>query len=191
MIITRAQALGLHAYFAAEGSAYAKDWLGNVGAGVVDNSHAPDSNDAAFIPVGTIQDWEHKATAKTTKTKAPNPSILATNRVVTTDQELSYNFTTNEVTPLALATFYRTGVALVQASTQFVPLGGKPPHGFLLLEGFSTEGDQVNPYLNFLVWVFFEVASGVDGGDNKILLPKFQCEQCISPINTVGAPQAS
>jgi hypothetical protein len=191
MIITRAQALGLHGFFAAEGSAYAKDYLGNVGAGVVDASHAPDSNDAAFIPLGTIQDWEHKASAKTTKTMAPNPSILGNKRVVTTAQELSYNFTTNEVTPLTLATFYRSSAALVQASAQFVPLSGKPPHGFLLLEGFSTEGDQENPYMTMLIWVFLSVTGGMDGGDNKILMPKFECEQLISPVNTVGTAQAS
>ena len=191
MIITRAQALGLHAYFAPEGSAYAKDYLGNVGAGVVDVSHAPDSNDAAFIAVGTIEDWEHKASAKTTKTMGPNPSILATRRVVTTEQELSYNFTTNEVSPLALGIFYRTSAALVQASAQFVPLSGKPPHGFLLLEGFSTEGDQGNPYINMLIWVFLQVTGGMKGGDNIILKPTFEAEQCISSINTVGALQGS
>jgi hypothetical protein len=191
MIITRAQALGMHAFFAAEGSAYAKDYLGNVGAGVVDVSHAPDSNDAAFIPVGAIEDWTHKSTAKTMKTKRPNPSILGTSRVVTVDQEMSYEFTTNEVTPLALATFYRSSVALVQASASFVPLSGKPPHGFLLLEGFSTEGDQNNPYMLFLFWGFLEITGGFEGGDSKILKPKFQIEQCISTINIVSTPQAN
>lgn len=191
MIITRAQALGLHAFFAPEGSAYAKDYLGNVGAGVVDVNHAPDSNDAAFLSLTTIEDWEHKITDKTVKTKAPNPSILATKRVVTVDQELSYNFTGNEITPVGLGIFYRSSATLTQASAQFVPLSGKPPHGFLLLEGFSTEGDQANPYLNFLIWGFLKITGGMKGGDNIILKPTFEFEQCISPINTAGTPQAS
>lgn len=190
MIITRAQALGLQAKFAPEGAAYTNDSLGG-GAGVVDVNHAPASNDAAFLPVGTIEDWEHKGSDKTVKTMTPAPAILVPKRVVTVSQEMAYNFTTNEVTPLAEQIFYRAAETLAQASAGFTPLAGKPLHGFLLLTGYSTEGDQANPYIVGLLWVFAKITGGMKGGDNIILKPTWEADQMYSALNKFSTPQAS
>lgn len=189
MIITRPQALGRHAFFAAEGSAFANGSAGQ-GAGVVDLNNAPASNDPAFLPTGTIEDWENKASAKEVKTMTPAPSVLVPKRVVTVSQEMAYNFTTNEVTPLALQLFFRSQT-LSQISNQFNPLSAKPLHGFLLLMDYSTEGDQANPYLVGLIWVFAKVTGGMKGGDNIILKPTWEADQMFSPLNSFGADQAN
>lgn len=190
MIITRSQALGAHAYFAPEGSAYANGFLAN-GPGTVDVNDAPATTDPAFVFVGTIEDWEDKPGDKTVKTMTPAPSILVPKRTVTVSQEMMYNFTTNEVTPLAVQTFYRTTQALTAASSQFNPLSGKPMHGFLLLEKYSTEGDQTNPFWIGLLWVFLKITGGMKGGDNLILKPTWEADQMFSPLNTVSAAQQS
>lgn len=190
MIIQRSQALGLHAFFALEGAAFNNSSIGG-GAGTVSSTTAPASNDAAFVAIGTIEDWEHKPTDKTVKTMTPAAGILVPKRVVTVSQEISYNFTTNDVSPLAVQTFYRAGANLVQASTQFNPLSGKPPHGFLLLQAFSTEGDQANPYFVALLWVFLKISGGFKGGDNLILKPAWEADQMYSPLNSFAMDQAS
>jgi hypothetical protein len=190
MIITRPQALGAHAFFAAEGSAFANNADGG-GAGTVDVNDAPASNDPAFLPIGTIEDWTFKPAAKTVKTMTPAPSILVPKRTVTVSQEMAYNLTTNEVTPIALQLFFRAAQTLAQASGQFNPLSGKPLHGFLLLQMFSTEGDQQGPYLVGLIWVFGTVTGGIAGGDSKILKPTWEFDQMYSPLNSFGTDQAN
>lgn len=190
MIITRPQALGSHAWFAQEGAAFQESSTGG-GPGTVDVNDAPASNDPAFIPIGTIEDWQDKPTAKEMKTYTPAPSILVPKRVVTTSQEMDYTFTSNEVTPLAVQVFYRASQVLVQASGQLNVLGGKPPHGFLLLQKFSTEGDQTNPYMVILAWVFLKITGGFDGGESKILKPAWSADQMYSPLNDVSMLQQS
>jgi hypothetical protein len=190
MIIQRAQALGCQALFALEGAAFANSSIGG-GAGVVSSTSAPASNDPAFVPLTVIEEWEDKPTSKEVKTMAPAPSILVPKRTVTVSQEMAYNFTGNEVSALALQIFYRTSQALVQGSTQFNPLSGKPPHGFLLLMRYSTEGDQANPYWIGLIWVFMKVTGGMKGGDNLILKPTFEADQMYSPLNDVNTLQQS
>lgn len=190
MIITRAQALGSHAYFAAEGTAFANNSNGG-GPGTVDVNDAPASNDPAFIPIGTTEVWDDKPKSSDKKVYTPAPAVLVPKRVVTVSQEMMYTFTTNELSPLGLQLFYRATQTLVQASNFFNPLSGKPLHGFLLLQRFSTEGDQVNPYWVALLWVFLKCTGGVQGGDNKIIEPTFEGDQMYSPLNAISMLQQS
>lgn len=193
MILTRSLALGAHAFFAPEGAAYAAGQDNNANgtdAGVVDSLNAPASDDDAFIPLGAIEEHEDKPKdAKTVTAMIAAPAVLVPKRIVTVSQGFNYNFTTSELTPMATQIFYRAGTTLAQATTQFVPLAGKPLHGFLLLEKYSTEGDQNNPFMVALLFVFLEITGGFKGSDNSIIKPTWEAQQMYSPLNSIGTPQ--
>ena len=103
---------------------------GPLAAGVVSNAAIPVANDPSWVDMGVIEEWEDELKDEEKETWAPSPGHLVRSRVIVTKQSLTCKLTTNQLTALAVETFYRSA-ALTPASFQFNPLSNVPKDGFM------------------------------------------------------------
>jgi hypothetical protein len=145
----------------------------------------PAANDAAWITLGVVESHEDKLDdEKEEKIFAPQGTtgVLTIKDTVVTKQNLEFVFTTGELTPLALQAFYRT-LNLTTASTQFNPLSGNVPKGWLKVQRYAQDG--VAAFVADL-WGRLKVTGGMKSGDGSIIKPAFSHLLLQSTLNTVA-----
>lgn len=171
----RSLALGCHGFFFREGDAFTVP-----AAGVCGRNAKPDPTDSGWIGLTEIEDWDDKPDDDDEKkVYAPTPGLLVVKDVVQIKSGLNFEFTTNELTPMAIEAMYRTSQKLDVNSTQFNPNSAAPRKGWLKLQRYDQTGTLVTV---FDLWVRLKVKDGFKGGD--VIKPKFEALLLYSALNT-------
>lgn len=184
-LITREMAIGAHAWFVREGDAFAAGLDVNGGplaAGVVSNAAIPVANDPSWVDMGVIEEWEDELKDEEKETWAPSPGHLVRSRVIVTKQSLTCKLTTNQLTALAVETFYRSA-ALTPESFQFNPLSNVPKDGFMKIQRYSEEDVAI---LSGDLWCQLKVIGGIKGGGGNLIMPQFQAAVLNSVLNSMA-----
>jgi hypothetical protein len=187
MFITRAQAITSHAFAFREGDAFVTGTDQNgapLGAGPAGVNALPDPNDAGWIDLDTVEDWEDTITDEK---KQPIwrgiPGNLVKEDEITTLQGLDIKMTTAKMTPFAVEAFYRTATKLNNNPAQFVPLSATPRKIWLMLQRYN--------HLNELIWaanlwVVARCHGGMKGGKGELVMPTFEMTLLYSGCNTAA-----
>src|SRR4051812_35340407 len=102
-------AVNSHAWFFREGDAYTLPAPGGNASALI----LPDPDDAGWIHMGDIEQWEDNfAQDEEKEVWKPKKGTLVRKKIITTKQALDFKLTTNDITRLAIEAFYRTNTKL-------------------------------------------------------------------------------
>lgn len=183
MLVTREMAVGSHAWIFREGDAFTVPEAGTANA-----NSLPGAEDAGWISTGNIEDWEDSITDEEEKAVwTPTPGHLVMSRLITTKQGMQFKFTTNQLTPIAIESFYRTDTKLDEDGYQFNPLSRVPRSVWLKIQRYSEEDNLV---LAMDVFVQLKASGGMKGGGGNLIMPEFTAKLLYSPLNTMAMGSA-
>ena len=172
--------LSKHAWFFREGDAYTVP-----GAGTAAVDSLPDGTDPAYISLGAIEEWDHDfAIGQDLETWRASPGKLVLRDSRAIKEKLTLKFTTGDMSPMALEAFYRSEQNLDDSSTQFNPLRGGLRRGWLHLEMYDQDSNDL--VLTWDLWGRLRVAGGMKGGDGSIIKPNFELLVFDSDYNSAG-----
>ena len=165
-------ATGDFLYFAPAGQAFTVPSAGTVGPAA-----KPGATDAIWttFALGTVKKPATvKKTAKETMIKAPLPNsgMIATTNVLRSELGFVMDIEMNEISRLALAGFYQSGLIALNA-TSFYPLAGIANFlGWLKIQRFDASLATGTPWLVEDWWVDLNVTD-IAVGENNVIQPKF------------------
>ncbi len=168
--------LGSHFWFFREGDAFTQPAPG-VCAQEVKPGISPNF-DAGWIDFGAVETWEPTVTQEDYKLYRPAPGRLVLKDAIENKQELGGKFTTNDVGPLAIESFFRSNQKLVGGQVQFNPLSAISRRGWLHFQGYDQNDVLV---LSLDLWVRLRVMLKFDGSPTK---PEFEFFTLYSSLNT-------
>ena len=189
-LISKAMAIGRHAFFFPEGRATTMD---NASGGVTSGDLAavdklPHPDDNGWIYSGVIEAWEDAIAEEESKTLwRPSPGHLVRDDIVTTKQALDFKLTTNQMSAFSAGLFYRAADVLGDADFQFVPLASVPKRFWMMFMDYSHEDVLI---LSGNVWGFTRVTGGQRGGNGEIVMPELTQQMLYSALNTMALGSA-
>ena len=150
-------------------------------AGTVSAAAKPDPTDACFMDIGTVEDGELKFSQSDHKLFGPSPGRLIMTDLKETQQELTADFTTNTVNPLAIETFFRTTQKLGGQTTQkqFNPLSAPSRYVWLHAQIYD---DQDTLFLTIDLWGKLRISTL--SLKNEPVKPKFEFFNLYSALAT-------
>jgi hypothetical protein len=185
-LISKAMAIGRHAYLFPEGlAAMMANVTGNIAIGqAASATRLPHPDDDGWIYAGIIEAWEDSIAEEESKTLwTPSPGHLVRSDIVTTKQALDQKLTTNQMSALAAGLFYRAADVLAEGDFQFVPLGSVPKKFWMMFMDYSHEDTLI---LSGNVWGQTRCTGGIKGGNGEISMPEFTHQMLYSSLNTMA-----
>lgn len=174
----KSYALGSHAWFMPEGSAFTSP-----APGVAAVDALPDAAELTWNDyfIGDTEDWSDKKKIETEETMKPKPGILVRKDIITFFQSLDMEMTTNSLMRIAMQIMYGSAVKLTTGVGQFVPMQQPPPSGWLKLQRYTQNNQLV---FAADLWVRADVQE-TSSGNKKIVKPKFMMSLLDSDLNTM------
>lgn len=174
----KSYALGSHAWFFPEGAAFTVP-----SAGTASVSALPGAADEAWPAkyIGDIEDWSDKKTVETEEVYKPNPGALTRKDVITFNQFLDIELTTNSLKRIAMQIMYGSAITLDEATGQFAPLSATPPNGWLKLQRYTQENELV---FAADLWGRMDVQE-ITSGNKKVIKPKFMFKMLDTTLDTM------
>jgi hypothetical protein len=134
---------------------------------------------ADWIDLGKLEQLEVEPKCESREVYAPNPGHIVLYDVLDTKFAMTFSFTANEVTPVAVEMLYKSA-ALDSAATTFRPLEGRTKKGWLRIKQY----DQDNLlFATVYVYVHLKVSGKVTFGDNVVTVP-FEATMLLSGKNS-------
>lgn len=177
-------ATGDYIFFFREGDAFTSPT-----AGTCSVSSKPGPLDVGWISLGIIGEHEDKPDGvKKEEVWGPTGAsgLLTKQRNVITKIGLAFDFTCEEVTPLAIQAFYFSGNLNPNntwGATQFNQMSGAPPHGWMKVQRYDQ---NANPVFVMDQWGLLEVTGGMKSGEGSLIKPQFSLGAEYSTLNTAA-----
>lgn len=168
--------LGSHFWFFREGDAFTVPAPG-VCARETKPGISPDF-DAGWIDFGAVETFEPTVAQEDYKLWRPSPGRLTLKDMPENKQELSGKFTTNDVGPLAIESFFRTSQKLGGGVLQFNPISSISKRGWMHFQGYDQNDGLV---LSLDLFVRLRATMKFDGTPTK---PDFEFFTLYSSLNT-------
>jgi hypothetical protein len=179
--LTRALIPGLHLLVFPEADNFTKDADNlTVSATPASRTAKPGSQDSGWIDIGVIEEGDIQVEASDIEIFAPKPGKLVLWDELTTKEKLTGSATLKEVSPYALEVLFRSA-RLTAASTQFNSLSGGKKRGWLQVQVYDDQDDQI---LVKNIWASLKIAGAVPLGGAKLMELKLEFKQLYSTLNT-------
>ncbi len=172
-------ALGKHGWFFREGDAYTEPSAGTCAA-----ESKPDAEDPAYIDIGAIEDWEDDVSGgQDVEVWRPSPGRLVLKDVLEIKPKFTAKFTTGEMGPLAVESFYRTSQKLDGSSVQFNPLSGRLRKGWFHSQLYSQDDVLIS---SMDLWGRLKCTGGIKSSDGSLVKPTWELLVLYSSLNTAS-----
>jgi hypothetical protein len=179
MLDINSYALGSHAWFMREGTAFTSPAPGNVGVASWPDAAEPTWSD--FF-IGDTESWEDMKNIEEVEIRKPSPGKLVRKDIIEFFTSLDFKLTTTSLKRIAFEIFYGSSVTLTADVGQFVPLGAVSPKGLLNLQRYTHEDELV---FAASLWVRAKITGGMRGANGEIVKPEFTFQLLDSDNNTM------
>lgn len=150
--------------------------------GTAGENAKPDANTPEYTDIGAIEDWEFDVSGGTDhEVWRPSPGRLQLKDVITVKEKMTLKFTTGETSAFAVGHMMRTDADLDADSTQFNPMEGTPPQGWLHVALYDHDDVLV---LTAEVWGRLKCTGGLKASDGSLVKPTWEFLVLYSQYNT-------